>query len=89
MSVSKTELVDMAWRTFWTAINAFIGGVLAAGSGVVDISALDAGKVAAIGATLTLIKAFASNRLGTGTAGTVSPPSGLPQPVASNIATPV
>ena len=86
---TKTEIVDLLWRAFWTGSQAFIGGLLAAGSGVVNISALDAGKIAAIGAVLSLIKTFASNKVGTGTSGSQPAPAGLPQPVASNYAIPV
>ncbi len=86
---TKTEIIDLFFRSLWTGINAFLGSLFASGLGIVNISAIDAAKVAAIGAVLTVIKAYASNKLGTGTATTrESAPAGLPQPVASNAATP-
>lgn len=86
---TKTEIIDLFWRSVWTLVNTFLGALVAAGTGIVDVSALDAAKVAALGAVLTLVKAYASNKLGTGTATEkASAPPGLPQPVASNNATP-
>lgn len=85
---TKTELIDLFYRALWTGAQAFIGGMLAAGSGVVDITAIDAGKIAAIGAVLSLIKTYASNKLGTGTATSKDEPTVGLQPVASNAATP-
>lgn len=85
---TKTELIDLLYRSLWTGIQAFIGGLLAAGSGIVDISAVDAGKVAAIGAVLSLIKVYASNKLGTGTA-TERPTAAIGlSPVASAVPAP-
>jgi len=90
MIPTRTELVDLFFRAFWTGTNAYIGGLLAAGTGWVDVSSLDAAKIAAIGAVLTVIKAYTSNKLGTGTATEkVSAPTGMLQPVASNFATPL
>jgi hypothetical protein len=73
----------------WTAIQAFTGGLLAAGTGIVDISALEVGYIAAFGAVISLLKTYSSNKLGTGTAtARESAMSGLAQPVASLNATP-
>jgi hypothetical protein len=89
MAPTKTELIDLFWRSLWTFIATFIGGLTAAGTGLVDASARDLALIAATGAVLTLVKVFASNKLGTGTAtDKASAPAGLPQPVASNNATP-
>lgn len=85
---TKTELIDLFYRALWTGGQAFIGGMLAAGSGVVDITGLEAGKVAAIAAVLSLIKTYLSNKLGTGTATERTEPAVGLQPVASNSATP-
>ncbi len=85
---TKTEIVDLFWRGLWTAVSAFIGGLVAAGAGVVDISAIDAGKIAAIGAVLTLVKAYSSNKLGTGTATSRDSAAIGLAPVASLSATP-
>lgn len=85
---TKTEVIDLFWRAAWTGVNAFIGGLLAASTGIVDINALEAGKVAAIGALLTLVKAYASNKLGTGTGTSRETPAVGLQPVASLQAVP-
>lgn len=89
MAPTKTELIDLFWRSWWTAINSYAGSLLASGLGIVDISALDAAKVAAIGAVLTVVKSYASNKLGTGTATTRETPVVGPPPAASTYATPV
>ena len=69
------ELRDLGWRAFWTFIQAAAGletAVQAAtASGTVDFGALGHAGVIAVGAgvsaVLSLVKTFASNRLGTGT----------------------
>lgn len=86
---TTTELIDLFWRALWTALQAFSGGLVAIGTGAVDITAIEAGKIAAIAAVAALIKTYASNKLGTGTATERgAAPAGLPQPVASDNATP-
>lgn len=88
MVPTKTELIDLFYRALWTGAQAFIGGMLAAGSGVVDITGIEAGKIAATAAVLSLIKTYLSNKLGTGTATSKTEATIGLQPVASNSATP-
>ncbi len=89
MAPTKTELIDLFWRSLWTFVNTFIGALLAAGTGWVHIDPSQAALVGGVGSVLTLVKSYASNKLGTGTATTKeSAPAGLPQPVASSFATP-
>jgi hypothetical protein len=88
MIPTKTELIDLLFRALWTGLQAFIGGLLAAGTGIVDISAIDSAQVAAIGAVLSLVKTYASNKLGTGTATERDKPVIGPAPVASLNAVP-
>ena len=87
---TKTEIIDLFWRSVWTFLAAFIGILVGAGLGIANINALQSAELAGVGAVLTLVKVFASNKLlGTGTAS--EKPSavlGLAQPVASNNATP-
>ena len=85
---TKTELIDLFWRSLWTFIGAFGGGTV-----VINIAdwEIDAVKLAAIsggGAVFTLIKAYGSNKLGTGTATSKETATVGLQPVASNSATP-
>ena len=89
MAPTKTEIIDLFWRSMWTFVNTFLGALLAAGTGWVHIDPAQGALISGIGAVLTLIKSYASNKLGTGTATTrESAPAGLPQPVASTNATP-
>ncbi len=89
MAPTKTEIIDLFWRSLWTFVNTFVGSLLAAGTGWVHIDPQQAAMIAAVGAVLTLVKSYASNKLGTGTATErPSAPAGLPQPVASDNATP-
>lgn len=88
---TKTELVDLFWRSIWTFIAAFTSGTAVNTLGDWNIDAVQLAAIAGGGAVVTLIKAYSSNKLlGTGTASDKSSAVlGLPQPVASNNATPV
>src|SRR5262245_51804616 len=85
---TKTELIDLFCRSFWTFLSSFLGVLTAAGSGIVDVSARNVAIISAFGAVATLVKAYASNKLGTGTATTKEEPSIGLKPVASESATP-
>ena len=88
LAPTKTELVDLLWRSTWTFIAAATSGATVSSFSNIDIEALDLLVISGGSAVVTLVKAFASNKLGTGTASSGTAPAGLPAPVASNNATP-
>lgn len=88
MAPSKTELIDLFWRSLWTFLSAFSGGELVNAFADWDIPTLQLMALSGGGAVITLIKAYASNKLGTGTATSAESPKVGLQPVASNSATP-
>lgn len=91
---SKTELIDLFWRSVWTFLEV-VGGII---TGDFIMQAIDGGGgiqmarlplYAGAGAVIAGIKTFASNKAGTGTATSKpSAPAGFLQPVASDHATP-
>jgi hypothetical protein len=85
---TKTELVDLFWRSAWTWVAAFIGLLSANGLDVVSLDLEQMAKVSALSVLTTVVKVFASNKLGTGTGTDRATPAVGLQPVASNSATP-
>ena len=86
---TKTEIVDLFWRSLWTFIGAFTGGTVVTNLGGWDIDSLQLAAISGGGAVVTLLKAYASNKLGTGTAASKAPPAmGMAEPVASESAVP-
>lgn len=86
---TKTEIVDLIWRALWTFLASATSGAAITTLTDINIETLDLLVLSGGGAVVTLVKAYASNKLGTGTASErTSAPAGLPQPVASNNATP-
>lgn len=89
MAPTKTELIDLFYRSAWTFIAAVIGLLTSNGAGITDLSIEQIVKAAGLTILTTVVKVFVSNKLGTGTATeAASAPSGFPQPAASNNATP-
>lgn len=95
MGPTKTELIDLFWRSVWTFIE--VGGGIMTGDAIAGMfrdghTSVGLGQTvlaAGAGAVIALIKSYGSNKLGTGTATTrETPAAGLPAPVASNAATP-
>jgi Tfp pilus assembly PilM family ATPase len=88
MSLSKTELIDLFWRALWTFIAAATGGASVDSLFDIGIGNLDLILLSGGGAVVTMLKTFASNKLGTGT-GTSKPEASVGlQPVASDSARP-
>ena len=63
---TMAQLESLAWRAGWTALQAFLGALTAAGLGVVDLDVAGAAAIAGLGGALSVVKSFASQRLGTG-----------------------
>jgi hypothetical protein len=85
---TKTELIDLFWRSIWTFVGAFGGGTVVINIADWDIDATKLAAISGGGAVFTLLKAYASNKLGTGTATSKTEASVGLNPVASNSATP-
>lgn len=96
MAPTKTELIDLAWRCLWTFIQTFLAVLLTmpmlsdvdlGDEVVVDISGLGlaatAAFIAAVAAVGSVVKTYASNKLGTGTATQRAQPAIGRAPVAS------
>lgn len=84
---TKAEIIDLFWRSTWTFIGAFTGGTVVTSIGGWDIDAVKLAAISGGGAVVTLLKSYASNKLGTGTAASKSPPAAnLPEPVVSDLA---
>ena len=86
---SKTEIVDLFWRSIWTFIASFIGLISANGLDIVILDYVQMAKIAGLTVLTTVIKTYVSNKNGTGTATELQRPILGTQPVASNSATPV
>lgn len=85
---TKTELIDLFWRSLWTFIASLGGAQIVNAYFHWDISNIQMALISGGGAVFTVLKVYASNKLGTGTATSKEAPVvGLP-PVASNVATP-
>lgn len=65
---------DLAERCFWTFVSTFIGALIGSAVLSLDVSALQSAALAGIGAVLTVVSAFARDRL----AVLPSPGEGLP-----------
>lgn len=87
---TRTELVDLLWRSVWTFLQVALGIITV--TALMGDAQLEVWRIAFYsggGAVISIVKTFASNKLGTGTATSQSSaPAGLPQPVASVHATP-
>jgi hypothetical protein len=89
MAPTKTELIDLFYRSMWTFIAAVIGLLVSNGAHVTSLDFQQIMQAAGLTVVTTVVKVFVSNKLGTGTATEKeSAPSGFPQPAASNNATP-
>lgn len=62
MRPTREELENLGWRCAWTFVEAFIGGLVV--SSFIDVSAAEAAAVAAGAAVLTVLKNYASVKLG-------------------------
>lgn len=90
---TKTEVIDIVYRSGWTYAAAFFGSFFDAviQHGIDDLTLLLLGTIlrtAAFSALFTLAKAYISNKNGTGTATTRETPVVGPPPVASTVALP-
>ena len=90
MAPTRTELIDLFWRSFWTFAASLIGNITYDGISNLTATSLKALAIAAFYSMLvTVVKTYISNKGGTGTATErLSAPVGLLKPVASNNATP-
>ena len=61
------QLEDLFWRALWTFLQAFIGVLLGAQFFDWSVDTLEVAGAAGIGAVLSVMKTFASQRLGRGT----------------------
>ena len=55
---------DLAYRSFWTFVEAFLAVMIGSGALELDVSTVEAAGVAGIGAALTVVLVFARQRLG-------------------------
>lgn len=93
MAPTKTEIIDLFWRSVWTFLEVFLGilsvdyiaSIFDAGGGV-ELGRLP--LYAAGGAVAAVVKTYASNKLGTGTATDKAAPTVGLAPVASEVAKP-
>lgn len=88
LAPTKTEIIDLWWRSFWTWAASFIGLLSANGLDVVSLDLEQMAKVSALTVLTTVVKTYISNKNGSGTASERSVPVVGLQPVASNSATP-
>ena len=88
MVPTKTELIDLFWRALWTFIAAVSGGAAVDSLSNINVETLDLIVISGGGAVVTMIKVYASNKIGTGTATSKPEASVGLQPVASDSATP-
>lgn len=63
---TRSELEALVWRSFWTAIQTGTAVVVAAGLDWIDINVWQLAGTAAVGGVLSVVKNYASQKLGTG-----------------------
>ena len=66
MRPTKVELENLAWRSVWTFIQSFTGGLLVAS--FIEVEVVTVAAIAGAGAVLSVVKNFASTKLGKQTA---------------------
>jgi hypothetical protein len=76
--MTRELLIDVGERVAVTAVEAFVAVLLANAAGMTDVATLQAAGLAALAASLSVIKGFAASRMGDGSAAFLPAPKSDP-----------
>lgn len=68
MFPTKAELSELFMRSFYTFLKTFIGGLTLAGTGLLDVNAIQVSAISAAGAVLSVVQIYVSQKLDSSTA---------------------
>lgn len=63
MIPTKDELIELFFRSLWTAVKAFTGGLFVNGTGLIEVDSLALAGIAAGSAVVSVLHVYAAQKL--------------------------
>lgn len=63
MIPTKDEVLELLMRSFWTFVKTFLATLTAAGTGVVQLDALQMAAISGLGAVISVVQIYAAQKL--------------------------